>query len=767
MAGSVAVADMVGYSDVAKLLEQNISAGSVAELNRQIQGLVNVALADLAIDTDYCYIARTGDGVIIFFNEMNSAHFFAQNLHLRSKQHNDFRTEASAKRWFRVGIATGPVSHSSLQGSDDEYAGITIANAVRLEASAKAGEIVIDAPSYAALAPEYKPLYGEEARVAGKRTERFAVRRFRVVNPQAQPLSKPRSMVSRRRFLGITGGVAAIAAGSYVFVKYPEWRFPLPNKRFVALMAWPRAADKAEVVVSSVLQTITNQLVRAEASVSQLLIIPETDLAAISKDAARTRATKTPAEIAGLLGATLILAAQSIVDDANLTIVLQVLDASASHVLRHQRLSGDLNDLPALSERASREAASMLQIPFIEAPLSDEEEIKRVPPDAYQSFIQARAYYEAPNDSGLDQAIAAYQDALNKSKSRFAAAYAGLALTYLRKFQEFSDVSALNVAENNAARAYGMNSNSLSAILAKAEIEIYRGKTTDALATISLGLEKDPSNTDLLLYKALAYGELDQPAQEEAVYRQLIRERPWHWVAYNELGVLLKTQAKYDQAQQAFEQAAELAPAASMPLSNLGMMYLEQGNESQSSANFEKALKRAPDMVAYSGLGNIAFEHDNYTEALNNYRKASALDPGDDVSFRNIADCYTKLSKPDEVRKNYAQAAELLYKRLNLNSKSGPDWARLAFYDAKSGNASRALTDIGEANRLGADDVDSDFKKAQAYAVLGKKQEALALVIKCVKRGLSPINISLALDLGSVISDPSYKAAVAKQSGTS
>ena len=766
MTGSVAVVDMVGYSDVANVLEQNISAGSVAELNRQIQGLVNDALADLPETADYCFVARTGDGAILFFNEIDDAHFFARSLHLRSKQHNEFRTEASAKRWFRIGIATGPVSRSSCHGRNDEYAGITIANAVRLEASAKVGEIVMDAKAFAELSSELRPLYGEEERVRGKRAERFTVRRFRVVVPDVQPLEKSTSLLSRRRFVGIATSAAGLAAGSYAFIKYPEWRYPLPDKRFVALIAWPRAINKAQIAVASVLQTINDQLVRSEASVPKLLIIPETDLAAISPDAERARATKSPAEIASLLGATLILTAQSIIDGTQMTIVLQVLDAAATNVLRHQRLSGNINDLPALSKRASHKAASMLQLPIKETPVSDEDEMKRVPPEAYQAYIQARLYYEAPNDSGLDMAIAAYEDAL-KIASHFAAAYAGLALTYIRKYQQFSDQGALDVASNNAARAFNLNPDSLSAILAKAELETYHGNTTDALATISSGLAKDPSNPDLLLYKALVYDELGKPADEEAVYRQLIRERPSHWVAYNELGGLLKTQADYDGAQRNFEQAAELAPAASMPVSNLGMMYLEQGDEDQAAANFNKALNRSPDTEAYSGLGNIAFAHANYSEALNSYKKASALDPSDDISFRNIADCYAMLSKPEEVKKNYARAADLLYKKVKLNSKSGQIWARLAFYDAKAGNTDRALTDIARANDLKANDVDSDFKKAQAYAVLGRKQEALGLLIKCVQAGLSPINVGFALDLKEITSDPRYKALVAKQSGKS
>jgi class 3 adenylate cyclase len=180
---TVAVVDMVGYSSIARLLEQNISAASVSELNKQIQSFMTRALEQLPPTQTCTVVARTGDGIILLLDSADAAHTFAAGVHRFAKEHNDQRTEATAQRWFRVGIATGEVSVTPRPGTTDEYAGTTIANAVRLEAAAEAGEVMMDDASFAELSPELQPLYGPEESVQGKRDESFRVRRY-VVTPR-------------------------------------------------------------------------------------------------------------------------------------------------------------------------------------------------------------------------------------------------------------------------------------------------------------------------------------------------------------------------------------------------------------------------------------------------------------------------------------------------------------------------------------------------------------------------------------------------------
>jgi tetratricopeptide (TPR) repeat protein/class 3 adenylate cyclase len=762
MSGSVAVVDMVGYSDVAKLLEQNISAGSVAELNRQIQGLIHEALANSPVTTDYCFVARTGDGAILFFNQTDEAHFFARSLHLQSMQHNLLRTEASAKRWFRIGIATGPVSHSSCQDRSDEYAGVTIANAVRLEASAKAGEIVIDSRSFDALSPELRPLYGQEEAISGKRAERFVVRKFRVVDPDVEALKKSPSWVTRRYFVGMVASAATVTAGSYALIKYPDWRYPLPDKRFVALMAWPKAEKENQPVVAALLNTIGNHLTRAESYTPNLLILTETDLAAQSNSPASAPSDRQPTEIADLMGATLILATHALAVDELLVITLKVLEATTSRVLRHKQLKVKAEAIAALSDVACATAARMLQLTIKEYSVADEEELRRVPRQVYQSFVEAQRLLNEPNDSGLDQSIAAFQDILALSP-KFAFAYGQLALAYLRKYRLYSDEAALALASNNAKRATDLNPDSVSGLLAQSEVSANNGKTSEALAFIGKALKFDPLNSAALLQQARVYADAGDVGKQEAVYRQIIKQRPFYWRAYNDLGVLLKSEAKYKLAEQAFDQASELAPSASKPLANLGMTFLVEGNDQAAEARFRKALTKSPDEIALIGLGDLAFAKRSYNDALDLYRRASEINPKNASAFRDMGDCFEMMSDMNGVKASYKQAADIVFEKLQRNPKPGPSWSLLAFYDAKSGDRNRALQDLAAADQRNANDVDSDLYKAQALAILGKSEEAFQLVLECIDRGLSPVDVSSALDLVRFTSDPRYKAHVAKR----
>ena len=81
----------------------------------------------------------------------------------------------------------------------------------------------------------------------------------------------------------------------------------------------------------------------------------------------------------------------------------------------------------------------------------------------------------------------------------------------------------------------------------------------------------------------------------------------------------------------------------------------------------------------------------------------------------------------------------------------------LAFYQAKLGERSGAEKDIQTAEERGATDLESQFMKAQALAVLGNKEEALKTVLSCLDQGLAPMEVELALDLNAVRADPRYR----------
>ena len=129
------------------------------------------------------------------------------------------------------------------------------------------------------------------------------------------------------------------------------------------------------------------------------------------------------------------------------------------------------------------------------------------------------------------------------------------------------------------------------------------------------------------------------------------------------------------------------------------------------------------------------------------------------MTWGDIGDCYAMLGDRTNERKSYQKAAELLATSMSANPRNGPGWATLAFYHAKIGGSADAQTDIRNAETQGAKDVQSQFMIAQALAVLGKKEDALKLLLACMDKGLSAVQVDLAVDLKEIRRDPDmYRA---------
>ena len=244
----------------------------------------------------------------------------------------------------------------------------------------------------------------------------------------------------------------------------------------------------------------------------------------------------------------------------------------------------------------------------------------------------------------------------------------------------------------------------------------------------------------------------------EQTYRDIIGARPNFWPAYNNLGVILTREAKYDQAAKAFDAAGAAAPKVAQPMANLAQTYLELGRRDDARAALNESLRRAESEDAYLTLGDMDFEDGKYNDALADYAKADALKPGNHLTQRNMGDCYTMLGNAQKAKECYTRAAQLLSAVLETNPRDGFGWANLAFYHAKIGDTRDAETDMENAASHGATDVASRFMIVQALDVLGKRKEALDLLLWCMDKGLSPAEVDLAVDLKDLRGTEAYRS---------
>lgn len=571
----------------------------------------------------------------------------------------------------------------------------------------------------------------------------------------APPISgRAARVVRRRRILAIAAGATIAAA-----VGWAEWpaindlRHPLPARRFVAVMSLPPTTGAQETpVVSATMSFVATRLVRAERYTQNFLMIASSDIAGHQQ-------IKAPIDAIRLLGANLVLLGS--LSTQRDTFQLKLIDAASGTLLRYRTIDYRTSDPGGLGEEACRAAAAMLGIREPPIHMRDDEELRNVSAATFALFESAEDLRRQPNDAGLEAAIAKYEKVL-EANPHFALAYAGIAIAYARRYHISHDRAVLALAESNARLAVEYNPDSPRALLSRAMADLYSGKTQQGLDGIGKALQADPANPEILLYQALAFRDLHRLPEEENVYRQLLKQRPNYWPAYNELGWVLYRQGKYRDAAQCFREASVVAPSVALPLNNLGAMYFLLGKTTEAEDAFRQSISRAPNSLAYLNLGTIAFQKANFRQALDYYSRARDLKPDEDLMWRNIADCYMMLGEPKLVVENYQRARDLLREKLSTNPRRGADWMILAFYEAKSGRRAEAEQDIQEAEARGASDIESQFMKAQVLAVLGNEQEALNLVLSCLDKGLSVVEVQLALDLKDVRADPRYKRRVSK-----
>lgn len=561
--------------------------------------------------------------------------------------------------------------------------------------------------------------------------------------------------ISRRTAIRLGAG-ATVAMGGAIWFEWPRIDFffnPLPDNRSVALMAWPAPRTEDTALLSTILESIKARLARAEAYVKDLLVVSAAD----NPDSG-TRLS-TPADARNTLGANLVLAAALHEQRSAFTLSLQLLSAATQKVLRKGQVESSASQLSTLADEGYALATRVLDLKERKDLSADSDEIRNLPPEAYREFTEAERLANEPNNTGLDAAIEKYEKVLALAP-KFSLGYAQIAIVYVRKFLHDGGPVCLDLAARNADLSM-RNPKSIRSLLSKALVYSYTGQAEQALAYFDRALQLDPENPEVLVHKAETFRDLDRWLDEEKAYRDILKIRPNYWPAHNELGWVLSRQARYQEAASEFEAASVCAPAVALPLADLSTMYLEMRDYDKADKAAWRSIQKHQTATAYLNLGDSAFIRARYQDAKRYYEKAAVLSPRSHMIFRNIGDCYAMLGDKAKVRANYTTAAELLADDLKTNPRTGYNWMTLAFYHAKIGDFADARHDLENGDSHGASDVESQFTKAQALWLLGRKDDALTIVLSCLDKGLSPLEVDLALDLAELRKDRRYISRVA------
>jgi Tfp pilus assembly protein PilF/2-polyprenyl-3-methyl-5-hydroxy-6-metoxy-1,4-benzoquinol methylase len=172
--------------------------------------------------------------------------------------------------------------------------------------------------------------------------------------------------------------------------------------------------------------------------------------------------------------------------------------------------------------------------------------------------------------------------------------------------------------------------------------------------------ETNPRETDAWYQLSTINGRMaDFPAADECC-RRVLDIQPDHCEARINLGNVLYSQGKFDDAIIEYQRAIQISPNHAVAHSNLGNLLAAVGKNDEAAAAFQAAIALNPNLfIAFYGLGNLRLTQRLYDKAANCYKRAIQLNPDDATSHNKLGIVLTKEGKITEALASFREAVRL------------------------------------------------------------------------------------------------------------
>ena len=148
--------------------------------------------------------------------------------------------------------------------------------------------------------------------------------------------------------------------------------------------------------------------------------------------------------------------------------------------------------------------------------------------------------------------------------------------------------------------------------------------------------------------------------EAEHLYRSILKDDPNNLNVYNNLGVLLQSLNRFEEAIDCSKKAINLKPDYTEAHYNLGISLEKLNKFEEAEKIYRKALDLKPDYAeAYNNLGNTLHKLSRFNEAILSYKKALEFKPDYVDVYNNLGNIQKKLNRTDEAIKSYKKALKI------------------------------------------------------------------------------------------------------------
>lgn len=209
-----------------------------------------------------------------------------------------------------------------------------------------------------------------------------------------------------------------------------------------------------------------------------------------------------------------------------------------------------------------------------------------------------------------------------------------------------------------------------------------------------------------------------------------------------------------DEAIREFKKALAFDPQNTTAKTNIGKIYLSQGNTREAIKTFTDLVRSTPNSVdAHVNLANAYLQDKQYAQSEKEFKAAARLDPQNPLADYTLGLQYMQTGRLAEAKEQFLKVKKVAPKDGNVYYSLG------ALYN-KQGNYEEAVANLEKALTLKKSFPAANYELGSAYAALGRKDDA--------QRQLSILQSSdygLYYDLKSRIDKPRILAMDTKNSG--
>lgn len=356
---------------------------------------------------------------------------------------------------------------------------------------------------------------------------------------------------------------------------------------------------------------------------------------------------------------------------------------------------------------------------------------------AQLSYWKGRAHFERRDLAGNIQAALQEFERAVAADPNFAIGHAGVAEAEWQMYVQTNDKQWAQRAVESTDRALQLEPDRPSVVYTAAITQYRSGQYEHALQQLDRALVLQPTFEDAMRLKGTVLMRLGRVDEGLADFNRAAAIRPNSVTLYTDKGLALYNASRFGEALEAFEKAIALSPSSSVSLARAGAAAQAMGEDDKALAFYEKANSIQPRAETFSSMGTIYYGRGDFEKAASAYEGALLIRPLGAITNRNLGDAYRRLGRPTDARRAYQQAVRLAQAEVAVSPGDARAIARLAVYQAKTGDDAAARRSLADATRLAPDDGQVQLRAGVVHALAGRTDSALDAIARAIGGGIT------------------------------